>query len=324
MITCTDKAVLAGKYPDTCLARYGSVSSNAIYHSEMALRIVLYALMSIAGRLKSTITPLLSLSIDFYVRVFVRVHRSAEGAKLQTENAGIVAECKNCCSHIILPLVNRDSTGKSNRNRRGRLPALPESCTLCGLNETRAIAGPIYTGALHDRKFITSLLESLNCSSESIPPSPNSSSSVSDLNIEDAQGPQIQNRKWMFGLLSVIRDELLDIPLYYSHSKLCRVFKVMQMPKMEMIKEVLRLQGCRVSGSHTCSGSLKTNASANLIARVYGDWARRFKNGTSGHIESDAGIEFPSLVQSSNRPPAYYAGTPGRSPKARATRSIRS
>ncbi len=40
----------------------------------MALRILLQSIEGHANRYKRTITPLLSLSVDFYIRVFVRIH----------------------------------------------------------------------------------------------------------------------------------------------------------------------------------------------------------------------------------------------------------
>lgn len=46
------------------------------YCHEMALRILLASLEQHAARYKRYIVPVLSLSIDFYVRVFVRVYTS--------------------------------------------------------------------------------------------------------------------------------------------------------------------------------------------------------------------------------------------------------
>ena len=47
----------------------------------MALRIVLACIESHANRYKRHIVPIISLSIDFYVRVFVRVYTSANAVK---------------------------------------------------------------------------------------------------------------------------------------------------------------------------------------------------------------------------------------------------
>jgi tRNA (guanine26-N2/guanine27-N2)-dimethyltransferase len=46
-----------------------------------SLRIVLHAIESAATKYKRYIEPWLSVSVDFYVRVFVRVHESRIGVK---------------------------------------------------------------------------------------------------------------------------------------------------------------------------------------------------------------------------------------------------
>jgi tRNA (guanine26-N2/guanine27-N2)-dimethyltransferase len=81
-VTCTDLAVLAGSnYPEKCFSNYGGVCCNAEYSHEVALRLVLNSLAQAAARYGRTITPLLSFSIDFYVRLFVRVDTKASDVK---------------------------------------------------------------------------------------------------------------------------------------------------------------------------------------------------------------------------------------------------
>lgn len=54
-------------------SNYGGVSVNTSWSHEAALRLVLNSLSSAAARYGRYITPLLSFSIDFYVRLFVRI-----------------------------------------------------------------------------------------------------------------------------------------------------------------------------------------------------------------------------------------------------------
>ena len=44
----------------------------------MALRMVLYCINTIANKQGKQIEPLMSLTVDFYVRLFIRVRESAE------------------------------------------------------------------------------------------------------------------------------------------------------------------------------------------------------------------------------------------------------
>lgn len=81
-ITCTDLAVLAGQqYPEKCYSNYGGTNVHAEYTHEAALRLVMHSLASVAARYGRYITPLLSFSIDFYVRLFVRIDTRPEQVK---------------------------------------------------------------------------------------------------------------------------------------------------------------------------------------------------------------------------------------------------
>jgi tRNA (guanine26-N2/guanine27-N2)-dimethyltransferase len=81
-VTCTDKAVLCGNHPEACWAKYHAMSLNNRYYNESALRIMLANIDSHANRYKRYIVPLMSLSIDFYVRLFVRVYTSPAKVKV--------------------------------------------------------------------------------------------------------------------------------------------------------------------------------------------------------------------------------------------------
>jgi tRNA (guanine26-N2/guanine27-N2)-dimethyltransferase len=66
-------AVLCGKSGEACWSKYGAVSLRTKHCHEVALRIALGTLERTANRYGRYIVPLVSLSIDFYIRVFVRV-----------------------------------------------------------------------------------------------------------------------------------------------------------------------------------------------------------------------------------------------------------
>lgn len=60
------------------------------------LRLLLHAIQQAASRHDKVIEPLLSLSIDFYARVFVRVRTSASGVKRIASRLAIVYSCTGC------------------------------------------------------------------------------------------------------------------------------------------------------------------------------------------------------------------------------------
>lgn len=84
LVTATDMAVLAGNSPETCYVKYGAVSLRIKCCHEMALRILLQCIESHANRYGRYIEPLLSISADFYIRVFVRVYNSPNMCKRTT------------------------------------------------------------------------------------------------------------------------------------------------------------------------------------------------------------------------------------------------
>ena len=55
---------------------------NSPFCHELGLRILLHTMQAAANRYKRVIEPLMSCSIDFYVRVFVRVRTSASLVKM--------------------------------------------------------------------------------------------------------------------------------------------------------------------------------------------------------------------------------------------------
>lgn len=73
LVTATDMAVLAGNTPEACIVKYGVVPLKTKACHEMALRILIKTIETQANRYGRYIQPLLSFSVDFYIRVVVRV-----------------------------------------------------------------------------------------------------------------------------------------------------------------------------------------------------------------------------------------------------------
>jgi tRNA (guanine26-N2/guanine27-N2)-dimethyltransferase len=75
-VTFTDMAVLCARRPHVCSYKYGTVPLPNKYCHEMALRMVLHMISTMANRHQRVIEPLMSLTVDFYVRLFIRVKES--------------------------------------------------------------------------------------------------------------------------------------------------------------------------------------------------------------------------------------------------------
>uniref|UniRef100_A0A667WMS1 tRNA (guanine(26)-N(2))-dimethyltransferase n=1 Tax=Myripristis murdjan TaxID=586833 RepID=A0A667WMS1_9TELE len=111
-ITCTDMAVMAGNSGETCYSKYGSVSIKARYCHEMALRIILHSLDQRAAVYQRYIQPLLSVSVDFYIRVFVRVFTGQAVVKNSASKQALVYNCVGCGSFHLQRMGKRTAHGK--------------------------------------------------------------------------------------------------------------------------------------------------------------------------------------------------------------------
>ena len=70
-------AVLCARKPHVCFYKYGAAPLGKAYCHEQALRMVLFPINTMANKHGLQIEPLVSLTVDFYVRLFIRVKESA-------------------------------------------------------------------------------------------------------------------------------------------------------------------------------------------------------------------------------------------------------
>lgn len=118
-VTCTDMAVLAGNHQDACRVKYGAVPVKGRHFGEQALRIVLGAIETAANRHKKAVTPLASVCVDFYVRVFVSVSTSASAAATASLRLSQIHQCTGCDSFWLWPL-GRDGGSRGGGAGGGR------------------------------------------------------------------------------------------------------------------------------------------------------------------------------------------------------------
>ena len=194
-VTCTDMAVLCGNAAETCQAKYGSVSLRAPYCHEMALRIILQSIAGHAARYQRFIEPLLSVSADFYVRVFVRVQTGQSRVKELATKLANVYHCRSCKAFSLQPLMTRNN----NLYTMGSGPPVGVTCDHCG--GRHAFCGPIWSAPIHDVDFVSRVHNRV----------------LNDENLFP------NTRQRIDGVLSVVSEELHDQPLYFVGDALCSV-----------------------------------------------------------------------------------------------------
>ncbi|CDO96258.1 unnamed protein product [Kluyveromyces dobzhanskii CBS 2104] len=247
LVTCTDLSVLAGNgYPEKCFALYGGV--NMAGHDathESALRLVLNLLGQSAAKYKKTIEPLISLSIDFYVRVFIRVKTSPIEVKNLQSNTMVGYMCSGCGSYHTQPLGRQQEreTKKGNKFTKFSLaqgPPVDRHCSYCG--SVHHIVGPMYGGPLHNKEFVDRVLR---------------------INKEDHKDDTYGTRKRIEGMLTLAKNEL-SAPFYFTPNSLSSVLKF-QVPTLKAVVAGLGSLGFECSLTHAKASSLKTNASWDAI-----------------------------------------------------------
>ncbi|KAL0132039.1 hypothetical protein PUN28_000069 [Cardiocondyla obscurior] len=247
LVTATDMAVLAGNVPETCYYKYGAISIKSKSCHEIALRILLQCIASHAGRYGRYIEPLLSVSVDFYIRVFVRIFTSHNKCKSNSSKIGMLYQCTGCESMQVQPLVIRKDVN-SNSNNNYKLPSAPvidQQCKYC--QHQQHMGGPIWLGRLHDRDFVSQLLYNLS-------------------------SMELGTSKRLEGVLTVIYEEL-DNVLYYNLDRLMSIVKCC-VPPMLMFRSALLNAGYKVSYSHASKVSIKSDAPNNVIWDIVRAWEK--------------------------------------------------
>ncbi|ENN71141.1 hypothetical protein HUJ04_007597 [Dendroctonus ponderosae] len=248
LVTATDMAVLAGNSPETCYVKYGAISLKMKCCHEMAIRILLQCIEAHANRYSRYIEPILCVSADFYIRVFVRVHSGAAKCKNTTSKLSHVYHCTGCDGFELQPLGMRKPHQKNNNLVKFCLPTGPpvtRNCQQCG--SPYHIGGPIWTAPIHSPDFVKQVLE--------------------------AAPPYLGTFKRIRGILSMVLEELVDVPLYYTLDRLSNTIKV-ENPSMLTIRSAILNAGYQVSYTHTHKNSIKTNAPAHVIWDIMRCWEK--------------------------------------------------
>lgn len=162
LVTATDMAVLAGNTPESCFVKYGSVPIRTKACHELALRILLNTIEATATRYGRYIHPLLSMSVDFYVRIFVQVFTSPFECKKSGTKRSMVFQCCGCDAQTFQPLVSAKPSPKNEKNVKYGVPTGPfvdKNCSNCGF--THHMGGPIWTAPIHDQKFVRLVLQAI-------------------------------------------------------------------------------------------------------------------------------------------------------------------
>lgn len=277
-ITCTDSAVWAGHcYCEKTFALYGGVPVKGPHSHEAGLRLILYAVASSGARYGLAIEPLLSLSIDFYTKLFVRVTRSPQAVKFLGARTMLVYSCdQGCGSWETQPLLrgkptpNKKGAGSFYKHSMALGPTADRFCQHCGFKTH--VSGPMYAGHMHSQDFIQRVLDEipkaapevygtlarlegmLRTAQEEYIPGPEP---LSDVDGREAE------------LATVDRCPFFVVPGKMASVVSCAT------PTDDLVRGALIHLGYQVGRSHCRSGSIKTDAPWSAIWWVMTEWIRQ-------------------------------------------------
>jgi tRNA (guanine26-N2/guanine27-N2)-dimethyltransferase len=251
-ITCTDMAALGGSHPETAYGRYASLPiQSAKYLQELALRILLHSITVSAAKYGRTIRPILSVGMNFYVRVFVEVNKDKQGVSDLSLINGNVYQSTQCSSFVTIP---HGQKGGKNGNGYQSTRVEPSKCPETGA--PFKIGGPLWLGPLHDQDVVGVALERLADEQCDAP----------DMNL-------IATRKRLQGLLTSVSEEL-DTPLYYTLPGLCQALRCTS-PPIRAFKGAIVNAGYKVSGYHKDPTAIKTDAPGNVVWDMMRAWVEK-------------------------------------------------
>ncbi|CCU81474.1 N2,N2-dimethylguanosine tRNA methyltransferase [Blumeria hordei DH14] len=289
-VTCTDAAVWASNgWPEKCFALYGGMPLKGPLSHEAGLRLILHAIATSAARYALSITPLLSLSIDFYARVFVRVRKSALNVKFLAGKTMMVYNCDTGCGAWTTQLLGRNrysTTKKGNEMWKHGLeqgPSAKETCAECGFKTH--IGGPMYAGHLHDPQFIQRIIDNLDtldadiyqtiprirgmltvALEECLPPITSAETSMTNVGQKNMTLIPPDSQALING------PAVIDpSPFLFMLPTLSKVVHTVT-PHENAFRGALRHLGYRVTRSHTKGGCIKTDAPWSVIWRVMRAW----------------------------------------------------
>ncbi|KAG9393093.1 tRNA methyltransferase Trm1 [Carpediemonas membranifera] len=255
LVTCTDLGVLAGNHPGTCFAKYGAVACKTPACHEMALRICLASLATAAARYKKYIVPMVSVSVDFYVRVVVRVYSSAAKVKGTVGSLGMIHHCSGCKSWQVQPLAcPKEKNGSTSWHASTLTPT--GRCPHC--SHPLMLSGPAWIGALHDKTHLAKL-EAL-------------------LATAPTELPHLKTAPQLLGYVRVMAAEV-EAPLYHCVDTLVAVMHCPSIPRNTLIAGLLSHaeklgKTYAVSRTHASARGLKIDAPAEAVWDVLRAWVR--------------------------------------------------
>lgn len=297
-VTCTDAGVFASVgYLEKTYSQYGGLPLKGPHAHEGGLRLILHAIATSAARYGLAIEPLLSLSIDFYARVFVRVHRSPAEVKFLASKTMVVFNCDAGCGawsiqHLARAKAKKSKNGDTLYNfTSAQSPSANPHCEHCGFRTHHA--GPMWGGPMHNPHFIQRILDMLPTLDESIygtiPRIKGMLTTALNESLDDPSPSSPTTETPARPIPPTHPATRSSHPFFFLPSALSRVLHCV-CPSDAALRGALLNLGYRTTRSHTKAGGIATDAPWSVVWETMREWVRQkspvkegvFKKGTAG------------------------------------------
>ncbi|SLM36097.1 tRNA methyltransferase, Trm1 [Lasallia pustulata] len=286
-VTCTDAGVFASAgYLEKTYSLYGGLPFKGPQSHEGGLRLILHAIATSAARYGLAIEPLLSLSIDFYARIFVRVRNSPAEVKFLAGKTMVVYNCDEGCGAWTTQLIaqNRLKKDKNDnlfyKHQFAQALSTSELCEHCG-SKTH-LAGPMWAGPLHNPHFVERILDTLpSLDSKTYATIPRLEGMLSLalnetlLDPSDQVAPSAARPEDSLAAIPRLDIAVPDYhPFFIIPSVLAKVLHCIS-PSDAELRGALKHCGYRTTRSHTKAGSIRTDAPWTAIWEIMREWVRQ-------------------------------------------------
>lgn len=303
-VTCTDAGVFASNgYLEKTYALYGGLPLKGAFSHEGGLRLILHAVATSAAKYGIATEPLLSLSIDFYARLFIRVHKQQKEVKLLAGTTMIVYNCDQGCGAWTTQLLAKN---QAKEDKKGDLffkhgfaqgPSVGPTCEHCGFKTH--LGGPMWAGPLHNPYFVQRILDRLPSLDKSTYQTLDRLQGMLTLALEEdltlsssnevsgimtssggqspqpARGPQDITADAR--LIPRLPPDAIDqSPFFFIPNYAAKVIHC-QTPSEDELRGAIRHLGYQVTRSHCKPGSFRTSAPWRVIWEIMREWARTRK-----------------------------------------------
>ena len=283
-VTCTDAAVFASTgYLEKTYSQYGGLPLKGPPSHEAGLRLILHAISASAARYGLAIEPVLSLSVDFYARVFVRIYKSAAEVKFLAGKTMTVYNCDSGCGAWSTQLLSQTKANKNKKNETFHkfslaiAPTAPTNCPHCGFKTH--LSGPMWAGPLHNPYFVNKILANIpSLDKETYATLPRIEGMLSVALDETLLDPHPDDPSPSANVSSIIPrlpPSSHDAhPFFIIPSSLSKILHC-NAPSDAALRGALLHLGYRVTRSHTKAGSIRTDAPWSVIWEVMREWVRQ-------------------------------------------------